>query len=142
MSKLPLSSLRIDVTLSLICPQTPVTLSTTQKMDTATTATIIIATETTKASRVTDHGSTCTSRRLARRPGWGDGDAGRWGRALGALDRFFGASPSTAGMTAVVARDPEVVRRSDVDGGAAFRAASIGSTRCGLPFGGPPALEA
>ena len=89
MSKVPPSSLRIDVTLSLICPQTPVTLSTTQKIETATTATIIIATETTKASRVTDHGSTCTRRRLARRPGWADGDAGRCGRALGALGRLL-----------------------------------------------------
>ena len=98
------------MTLSLICPQTPVTLRTIQKIETATTATIIIATETTKARRVTDHGSMCTRRRLARRPGWAAG-AGAALRPGARRARLGGLGSSlTGGMTAVVAGEPLVVR--------------------------------
>src|SRR5215212_8449970 len=102
MLKLVESSLNTDVTLPLIWSQTPVASITTQKIDTATTATIIIATEIENARRVTDHGSMWVSRRLARRV-----EPGSCAGVSVAPDFVFFVSPSiglstlslTAGIT-------------------------------------------
>src|SRR5215204_2523296 len=88
------SSLSTEVTLSLIWSHTPVASRTSQKIVTATTPTIIIATEIANASRVTDHGSMRVSRRLARRPWASDYEKVICRLALG--------SSLTAGITAVV----------------------------------------
>src|SRR5690242_4005825 len=66
------SSLSSDATAWLISPQTPVTANTSQKIAAATVVTIISATATTKASRVTEYGSIRTSRSTVR-PGRADG---------------------------------------------------------------------
>src|SRR5689334_8945164 len=114
MLKLVESSLSTDVTLPLIWSQTPVASMTTQKIDTATTATIIIATEIAKAMRVTDHGSMCVSRRLARRSflDVGSGDSSSVASAFVLVWPSTGWSTLslTAGITAVVAGEGLVVR--------------------------------
>src|SRR5687767_9520501 len=111
MLKLVESSLSTEVTLPLIWSHTPVASITTQKIDTATTATIIIATEIANARRVTDHGSMWVSRRLARRSflvlGFGAGASVAPDLVLVVLDSGLLSSTLslTAGITAVVEGD-------------------------------------